>query len=93
MTMHTHFTSEAGVTLIETMIAMLVLTVGAVGMAAMFLHGMQPRDQRAERAGRDAEGGGGDRERVQRARLAHDHVGAAAQRGATAASSSTARRR
>lgn len=32
---------EAGVTLIETMIAMLVLTVGAVGMAATFLHGMR----------------------------------------------------
>jgi type II secretory pathway pseudopilin PulG len=33
--------SEKGVTLIETMIAILVLTVGAVGMAATFLHGMQ----------------------------------------------------
>lgn len=33
--------TESGVTLIETMIAMLVLTVGAVGMAATFLHGMR----------------------------------------------------
>jgi hypothetical protein len=33
--------SQAGVTLIETMIAMLVLTVGAIGMAATFLQGMQ----------------------------------------------------
>lgn len=33
--------SAAGVTLIETLIAILVLTVGAVGMAATFLHGMR----------------------------------------------------
>ena len=33
--------SESGVSLIEAMIAMLVLTVGAIGMAAMFLKGMQ----------------------------------------------------
>jgi hypothetical protein len=39
--MHTQVHSESGVSLIETMIAMLVLTVGAVGMAAMFLQGMQ----------------------------------------------------
>src|SRR5688572_33185740 len=32
--------SQAGVTLIETMIAMLVLTVGAVGMASAYLYGM-----------------------------------------------------
>lgn len=32
--------SESGVTLIETMIAMVVLTVGAVGMASLFLYGM-----------------------------------------------------
>jgi prepilin-type N-terminal cleavage/methylation domain-containing protein len=31
---------ESGFSLIETMIAMSVLTVGAVGMAAAFLHGM-----------------------------------------------------
>ena len=33
--------SEDGVTLIETMVAMLVLTIGAVGMAQAFLYGMQ----------------------------------------------------
>jgi prepilin-type N-terminal cleavage/methylation domain-containing protein len=32
---------ESGFTLIETMIAMLVLTVGALGMAATFLQGMR----------------------------------------------------
>lgn len=32
--------SESGVSLIETMIAMLVLTVGAIGMASVFLYGM-----------------------------------------------------
>jgi hypothetical protein len=32
--------SETGLGLIEAMIAMLVLTVGAVGMASTFLHGM-----------------------------------------------------
>jgi hypothetical protein len=32
--------ADAGITLIEAMIAMLVLTVGAVGMAGAFLHGM-----------------------------------------------------
>ena len=37
----TKLRTESGVTLIETMIAMLVLTVGAIGMAATFLHGMQ----------------------------------------------------
>jgi hypothetical protein len=41
MTMHKQLQSEAGVTLIEAMIAMLVLTVGAVGMAGTFLHGMK----------------------------------------------------
>jgi hypothetical protein len=39
--MHRQPESEAGVTLIEAMIAMLVLTVGAVGMAATFLQGMK----------------------------------------------------
>jgi hypothetical protein len=39
--MHTQLRSESGVSLIETMIAMLVLTVGAIGMAAMFLQGMR----------------------------------------------------
>ena len=39
--MQTHLTSERGVSLIETMIAILVLTIGAVGMAATFLHGMR----------------------------------------------------
>jgi hypothetical protein len=33
--------TERGVSLIETMIAMLVLTVGAIGMASVFLYGMQ----------------------------------------------------
>jgi hypothetical protein len=33
--------SESGVSLIETMVAILVLTIGAVGMAATFLHGMR----------------------------------------------------
>jgi type II secretory pathway pseudopilin PulG len=33
--------SESGISLVETMIAMLVLTVGAIGMASMFLKGMQ----------------------------------------------------
>jgi type II secretory pathway pseudopilin PulG len=33
-------TSESGMTLIETLVAMCVLTVGAVGMASVFLHGM-----------------------------------------------------
>jgi hypothetical protein len=33
--------ADAGVSLIETMIAMLVLTVGAIGMASVFLYGMQ----------------------------------------------------
>ena len=40
--MHTQLRSESGISLIETMIAMLVLTVGAIGMAAMFLQGMRP---------------------------------------------------
>ncbi len=39
--MGTHIHSERGVSLIETMIAMLVLTVGAIGMASVFLYGMQ----------------------------------------------------
>jgi Tfp pilus assembly protein PilX len=39
--MHTHIHSESGISLVETMIAMLVLTVGAIGMAAMFLQGMR----------------------------------------------------
>ncbi len=39
--MHTQVQSESGISLIETMIAMLVLTVGAIGMAAMFLQGMR----------------------------------------------------
>jgi type II secretory pathway pseudopilin PulG len=34
-------TSERGVTLVETLIAMIVLTVGAVGMASAFLFAMQ----------------------------------------------------
>ena len=38
--MQRHPRAEAGITLIEAMIAMLVLTVGAVGMAGAFLHGM-----------------------------------------------------
>jgi type II secretory pathway pseudopilin PulG len=33
--------AESGITLIETMIAILVLTIGAVGMGATFLHGMR----------------------------------------------------
>jgi prepilin-type N-terminal cleavage/methylation domain-containing protein len=33
--------NQRGVSLIETMIAMLVLTVGAIGMASVFLYGMQ----------------------------------------------------
>ena len=39
--MHTRLEDEAGITLVETLIAILVLTVGAVGMAATFLHGMK----------------------------------------------------
>jgi Tfp pilus assembly protein PilX len=39
--MHTQLESESGISLIETMIAMLVLTIGAIGMAAMFLQGMR----------------------------------------------------
>jgi type II secretory pathway pseudopilin PulG len=39
--MTTTFRSDAGMSLIETLIAILVLTVGAVGMAATFLQGMQ----------------------------------------------------
>jgi Tfp pilus assembly protein PilV len=39
--MRTSTRADAGVGLIETMIAMLVLTVGAVGMASVFLYGMQ----------------------------------------------------
>ena len=39
--MRHHVRSERGVSLIETMIAMLVLTVGAIGMASVFLYGMQ----------------------------------------------------
>jgi type II secretory pathway pseudopilin PulG len=39
--MNKPLTSETGVSLIETMIAMLVLTIGAVGMAATFLQGMR----------------------------------------------------
>ena len=34
------FSSESGVSLVETMVAMLVLTVGAIGMASVFLYGM-----------------------------------------------------
>lgn len=41
LAMKTNFRSDAGITLIETMIAILVLSVGAAGMAATFLHGMQ----------------------------------------------------
>jgi len=41
MTMKKQLESDAGFTLIEAMVAMLVLTVGAVGMAATFLHGMK----------------------------------------------------
>lgn len=33
--------SDSGFTLIETMIAMFVLTVGVIGMASVFLYGMQ----------------------------------------------------
>jgi hypothetical protein len=33
--------SESGISLVETLIAMLVLTVGAIGMAATFLKGME----------------------------------------------------
>lgn len=36
-----HIDSQRGLSLIETMIAMLVLTVGAIGMASVFLYGMQ----------------------------------------------------
>jgi type II secretory pathway pseudopilin PulG len=39
--MRMHVDSERGLGLIEAMIAMLVLTVGAVGMASVFLYGMQ----------------------------------------------------
>lgn len=39
--MRTHIDSEQGLSLIETMISMLVLTVGAIGMASVFLYGMQ----------------------------------------------------
>lgn len=39
--MPNHTDSEHGVSLIEAMIAMLVLTVGAIGMASVFLYGMQ----------------------------------------------------
>lgn len=39
--MHSHAGSDRGVSLVETMIAMLVLTVGAIGMASVFLYGMQ----------------------------------------------------
>ncbi len=39
--MDKRFDSETGVSLIETMIALLVLTTGAVGMASVFLFGMQ----------------------------------------------------
>ena len=39
--MQTQLRSESGISLIETMIAMLVLTVGAIGMAAMFLQGLR----------------------------------------------------
>jgi type II secretory pathway pseudopilin PulG len=37
--MHRQLQSESGVSLIETMIAMLILTVGAMGMASVFLQG------------------------------------------------------
>jgi prepilin-type N-terminal cleavage/methylation domain-containing protein len=40
VTMNKQFDSQSGVTLIETMIAMAVLTVGAVGLASAFLYGM-----------------------------------------------------
>ena len=39
--MRMHIDSQRGMSLIETMIAMLVLTVGAIGMASVFLYGMQ----------------------------------------------------
>jgi hypothetical protein len=39
--MRMHVDSERGLGLIEAMIAMMVLTVGAVGMASVFLYGMQ----------------------------------------------------
>jgi hypothetical protein len=41
LTMQMHMRSERGLSLIETMIAMLVLTIGAIGMASVFLYGMQ----------------------------------------------------
>jgi prepilin-type N-terminal cleavage/methylation domain-containing protein len=41
VTMQTHIRSESGMSLIETMVAMLVLTIGAMGMASVFLYGMQ----------------------------------------------------
>jgi type II secretory pathway pseudopilin PulG len=39
--MHRDFNSESGVTLVEVLIAMCVLTVGAIGMASVFLYGIQ----------------------------------------------------
>ncbi len=39
--MRTEIHSQQGLSLIETMIAMLVLTIGAIGMASVFLYGMQ----------------------------------------------------
>lgn len=41
MATHTQASSQAGFSLVETMIATLVLSVGAMGMAAVFLNGMQ----------------------------------------------------
>ncbi len=39
--MHTQVQSESGISLVETIIAMVVLTVGAIGMAGMFIQGMK----------------------------------------------------
>ena len=39
--MHTPIRSESGISLIETMVAMLVLMIGAIGLASTFLYGMQ----------------------------------------------------
>ena len=41
VTMRTSSQSETGFSLIETLIAVLVLTVGVIGMASVFLYGMQ----------------------------------------------------
>ena len=66
---------RTGFSLVETMIALGVLTVGVLGAAAVLATGMQNLSSSPADVDRDAEGGAGDRGGVQRARLAQARPG------------------